>query len=132
MPIRSLLVLVLAGLLAAPPAFGKAYAVTEEREPCRAHSPLRVPLFGDTHVHTAYSFDAASQNTRGTPRDAYLFARGEKVGIQPYDAEGKAMRSVQLARPLHWTAVTDHAEMFGEVRACMNPGTPGFDSDACW
>jgi len=132
MPTRSLLALVLVGLLAAPPAFGKAYAVTEEREPCSAHSPLRVPLFGDTHVHTAYSFDAASQNTRGTPRDAYRFARGEKIGIQPYDAEGKALRSVQLERPLHWTAVTDHSEMLGEVRACMNPGEPGFDSDACW
>ena len=31
---------------------------TEAREPCAAHSALRRPFFGDTHVHTALSFDA--------------------------------------------------------------------------
>ena len=105
---------------------------SEKREACSAHDPLRRPLFGDTHVHTAFSFDAASQNTRGTPRDAYRFARGEEIGLQPYTPAGKALRTVRIDRPLDWTAITDHAEMLGEVRSCLTEGQPGHDSDACW
>ncbi|MBW2268620.1 MAG: DUF3604 domain-containing protein [Deltaproteobacteria bacterium] len=112
---------------AAPP-----YAVTEEREPCAEHDPLRRPFFGDTHVHTAYSFDAATQNTRNTPRDAYRFAKGERVGLQPYDGDGNALRSAQLARPLDFTMLSDHAELLGEIRICSTPGHPGYDSDICW
>ena len=59
-------------------AFGIALcasgASAAEREPCASTDPLRRPFFGDTHVHTAYSFDASSQDTRNTPRDAYRFA----------------------------------------------------------
>jgi len=109
-----------------------AFEVTERRTPCASHDPLRQPFFGDTHVHTAFSFDARSQNTRSTPRDAYRFARGEEIGIQPYDAEGEPMRRVRIDRPLDWTAISDHSEMLGEVRACYTKGQPGYDSDACW
>ena len=105
---------------------------TEKREACSSYDPLKQPLFGDTHVHTAYSFDAASQNTRTTPRDAYRFAKGESLPLQPYDAEGKGMRNVTIDRPLDWTAISDHAEMLGEVRACLTAGSPGYESDACW
>jgi hypothetical protein len=108
------------------------YAVTEQREACANHDPLRRPFFGDTHVHTTYSFDANSQDTRNTPRDAYRLAKGEKVGLQPYDAEGNALRSAQLRRPLDFTAVTDHAELLGEIRICRNEELPGGDSDFCW
>src|SRR5262249_36168504 len=44
---------------------------------CAHRDPLRRPFFGDTHVHTALSFDAAGQGTRTTPREAYRFAQGE-------------------------------------------------------
>ena len=54
----------------------RPYEVTEEREPCADYHPLRQPFFGDTHVHTAYSFDASTQDTRNTPRDAYRFDLG--------------------------------------------------------
>ena len=37
------------------------------------------PFFGDTHLHTAASFDAGAFGARLTPRDAYRFARGEQV-----------------------------------------------------
>jgi hypothetical protein len=47
---------------------------TEEREACADHDPLRRPFFGDTHVHTAFSFDASTQDTRNTPRNAYSWA----------------------------------------------------------
>ena len=49
---------------------------SEDREDCANRVETRQPLFGETHIHTAYSFDAASQDTRNTPRDAYRFARG--------------------------------------------------------
>ena len=110
----------------------RPYVVTEEREACSDYDALRRPFFGDTHVHTTYSFDANSQDTRNTPRDAYRLAKGEKVGLQPYDAEGNALRSAQLRRPLDFTAVTDHAELLGEVRICRNEELPGGDSDFCW
>ncbi|HPG27538.1 MAG TPA: DUF3604 domain-containing protein, partial [Myxococcota bacterium] len=99
----------------------RPYAVTEEREACRDYDPLRRPLFGDTHVHTRLSHDASTQDTRTTPRDAYRFARGEEIGIQPWSAEGVAGRRVKLDRPLDWTALSDHSEMLGEVRICDDP-----------
>jgi len=111
---------------AAPP-----FARTEERAPCAHHDPLRRPFFGDTHVHTAFSFDAWGQGTRNTPRDAYRFARGEAVGIQPYDAEGRARRRVWLRRPLDFAMVSDHAEMLGETALCDTPGSPSYDAFTC-
>jgi len=105
--------------------------VTEEREPCAEYHPLRHPYFGDIHVHTAFSHDASTQGTRNTPRDAYRFALGQPLGIQPYDAQGRALRNVKLARPLDFAAVTDHAELLGEVRICHTPGLPGYDSWVC-
>jgi hypothetical protein len=104
---------------------------TETREPCAASDPLRRPLFGDLHVHTTLSLDASTQDTRNRPRDAYRFARGEPMGIQPYDAAGKPQRTVQLGRPLDFTAVTDHAEVFGELTICKTPGLPGHGSPIC-
>ena len=118
-------------LAAEAPAEKRPYDQTEKREACQNFASLRQPFFGDTHVHTSYSFDAASQSTRNTPRDAWRFAKGEALGIQPYDANGKPLRTVKLDRPLDWTVVTDHAEFFGEVRICGGDG-PGSDSDICW
>ena len=92
--------LLCAGLVLAADAADRPYPVTEEREPCRAYDPLRRPLFGDTHVHTAYSHDASTQDTRATPRDAYRFAKGAALGIQPFDENGKGGRTVRLHRPL--------------------------------
>ena len=110
----------------------RPYPITEQREACRDFDPLRRPYFGDTHVHTAYSHDASTQDTRNTPREAYRFARGEAIGIQPYDEKGIAKRRVQLDRPLDWTAISDHSEMLGEVRICDDPKHPEYDSDVCW
>ena len=88
---RFLLLMILLAPLAVWAAEGPgAFRRTEEREPCAVHDPLRRPHFGDTHVHTALSFDAVGQGTRNLPRDAYRFARGEPLGIQPYDVGGPA------------------------------------------
>ncbi len=110
----------------------RAYRVTETREACASHDPLRRPFFGDTHVHTTYSLDANTQDTRNRPADAYRFAKGESVGLQPYDREGNALRTVRLRRPLDFTAVTDHSESLGETRICRTPGAAGYGSDICW
>ncbi|MEM9067914.1 MAG: DUF3604 domain-containing protein [Myxococcota bacterium] len=102
-----------------------------ERTPCADNNPLRNPYFGDLHVHTRFSFDAASYDVRTGPADAYRFARGEAIDLPPYDAEGQPTRSLQLARPLDFAAVTDHAELMAATSICTNPDSPGFDSVTC-
>ncbi len=122
-----LAVLVVIAAAAAALAFDR----TEQRAPCASVDPLRRPFFGDLHVHTALSLDASTQDTRDRPRDAYRFAQGEPMGIQPYDDAGRPQRTIRLGRPLDFVAVTDHAEVFGEVRICQTPGLPGHESSTC-
>ena len=139
-PMRRLVVVLLLLSLAAPLARTAAaepaavpppFTRTEKREPCDHHDPLRRPYFGDLHVHTAFSLDASTQGTRNRPGDAYRFARGEELGLQPYDEDGKPRRTIRLTRPLDFAAVTDHAEFFGELDVCATPGLPGHDSPTC-
>jgi hypothetical protein len=105
-----------------------AFRRTETRTPCASYDPLRQPFFGDLHVHTRFSWDAyVFGNTIADPNDAYAFARGEPRPV-PYRG---GTRVHQLRRPLHFAAVTDHAEYFGEVRICLTPGAPGYDSFHC-
>ncbi|HUS23851.1 MAG TPA: DUF3604 domain-containing protein [Candidatus Binatia bacterium] len=98
---------------------------------CAHFQPQRQPFFGDLHVHTTYSLDANTQGTIVGPHDSYRFARGERLGIQPYDADGQPTRFTQLRRPLDFAAVTDHSEFFGETRMCTHPEEPGYDSPEC-
>jgi hypothetical protein len=123
--------LALAAQAAAAETAQRPYEITEEREPCADYDPLRRPHFGDTHVHTAWSFDASSQDTRNTPADAYRFAKGERMGIQPYDDDDRPLRHIQIDRPLHFTAVTDHSEFLGEISICMTPGSDGYWHPVC-
>jgi hypothetical protein len=120
-------------LLAATVFCGNAGArdYSEQREPCLARDELKRPFFGDLHVHTRYSLDASTQGTRTTPDQAYRFARGEALGIQPWTEGGKAQRSLQLRRPLDFAMVSDHAELIGEVYMCNTPGADAHDSWQC-
>jgi Protein of unknown function (DUF3604) len=124
-------------LLLLPLASGAAlaqpgpWARTEARQPCASFDKYRQPYFGDTHVHTAYSSDAVFAGTRDDPRGAYRFAQGQPIGLAPFDANGNPTRTAQLRRPLDFTAVTDHAEQFGEVAVCQTPGVNGYDSPEC-
>ncbi len=122
----------LAALLVTPlgAATAGSFERTEQRQECAAHDPLRRPFFGDTHVHTAFSFDAMGQGTRTHPRDAYRFARGEPIGLPPY-RDGVALNSAQLRRPLDFAVVTDHSDLLGETQICQSPGMTGYDSLVC-
>jgi hypothetical protein len=64
------------------------------------------PLWGDTHLHTAISFDAGAFGVRLLPPDAYRFARGEEV----VSSTGQAVR---LSRPLDFLVVADHSDNMG-------------------
>lgn len=104
---------------------------TEVRAPCDQRSVSRNAYFGDLHIHTAYSYDARPLGTRTTPADAYRFARGEPLGIPPYDAAGAPSAVMQLARPLDFAAVTDHSEFFGEMTLCHDPSSAAYEAEAC-
>ncbi len=104
---------------------------TETRADCASYTPLRSPFFGETHIHTSFSGDAAFVRVRTTPRDAYRYATGEQIGLPPYDAMDQPTRFAQLRRPLDFTSVTDHAEFLGEIRTCLTFGLPGYDDPIC-
>jgi hypothetical protein len=74
----------------------------------------RQAYFGDLHLHTGNSFDAASAMTRTTPDEAYRFAKGEVIQYFGRDIQRKA--------PLDFLAVTDHSEYLGISRYIENPG----------
>ena len=74
------------------------------------------PLWGDTHLHTAISFDAGAFGARLLPPDAYKFAKGEEIVA----ATGQPVR---MSRPLDFLVVADHSDnmgLFPELQA----GTP--------
>ena len=64
------------------------------------------PLWGDTHLHTAISFDAGAFGARLLPPDAYRFAKGEEV----LSSTGQPVR---LSRPLDFLVVADHSDNMG-------------------
>jgi len=84
-------------------------------------SSSRVPLFGDLHVHTTYSFDAYIFGTLATPDDAYEFAKGKSI-------KHPAGFDVSLDRPLDFYGVTDHGTFLGQVAEAATPGTPYYES----
>ena len=65
-----------------------------------------MPLWGDTHLHTAISFDAGAFGATLLPADAYRFAKGEEV----VSSTGLPVR---LSRPLDFLVVADHSDNMG-------------------
>jgi hypothetical protein len=62
--------------------------------------------WGDTHLHTALSSDAAAFGNRLGPDAAYRFARGEEV-------VSTTGQPVKLSRPLDFIVIADHSDGMG-------------------
>ena len=97
------------------PDTGRHYSPYAERP-----YPTR-PLFGDTHLHTGYSFDAGAFGARLEPDDAYRFARGEEL------VSSTGLR-VRLSRPLDFLVVADHSDNMGFFPTLLK-GDPGYLAD---
>ena len=63
-------------------------------------------FFGDTHLHTSYSWDAGMVGNTLGPEDAYNFAKGAAVT----SSTGVPAR---LQRPLDFLVVSDHSDGLG-------------------
>ena len=98
---------------------------------CADFDELRQVYWGDTHIHTELSFDANMQGTRTTQDDAYAFARGEAIPLQPYQQDGTATRMAQIDRPLDFVTLSDHAEFLGTITVCNDPEAMGYESRQC-
>jgi hypothetical protein len=91
-------------------AAGPDFAVSADEVPKqeRIYSPFvntdypdRV-YWGETHLHTSYSWDAGLVGNRLGPNEAYRFAKGEQL-------TASSNQPVKLVRPLDWLVVADHA-----------------------
>ena len=83
-------------------------------------------LFGDTHLHTSYSFDAyLNKNQTADPDTAYRWAKGMPV-VHAYNRA-----RVKIATPLDFLVVSDHAELMGVIRA-MNNDTAVLEDLGVW
>jgi hypothetical protein len=89
--------------------FDKAAAEKAFKKPYSPYAgrtyPTR-PLFGDTHLHTSFSFDAGAFGCRLGPKDAYRFAKGEELTASMGER-------VKLSRPLDFLVVSDHSDNMG-------------------
>lgn len=104
---------------------------SEDREACADFSPERKPLYGELHIHTALSFDAAAGRIKTLPADAYRFAQGEAIPYFPVNEDGEVLGQITIDRPLDFAAITDHGEFLGETALCKSPGSPAYDGAFC-
>lgn len=109
-----------------PPDTAPTYA--DAREPCAERHETRTALFGDLHVHGAFSFDAANYGSDATPDMILAFARGEPLTL---GAGTDTEHTVLLSRALDFAALTDHGEFLGEVAHCEDPEALGYDAEIC-
>ena len=94
------------GLVTDDPDSLSATAKTQPYSPYAKRNFPDRPLWGDTHLHTAVSFDAGAFGARLLPPDAYRFAKGEEV----ISSTGQPVR---LSRPLDFLVVADHSDNMG-------------------
>jgi hypothetical protein len=91
-----------------------AAALAQQAAPAVTQAnPPRNVYFGDLHLHTSMSFDAATSQIRTLPEDSYRFALGE-----PVEYFGQRVRR---KTPLDFLAVTDHAEYLGAAAEAADP-----------
>ena len=81
-------------------------------------NPERNVYYGETHLHTSWSFDAyAFGDTQTGPAAFYQYATG-KPTLHPGGYQ------VTITKPLDWGAVTEHAEYMGMIQEAMDPESP--------
>ena len=80
--------------------------------------------FGDTHVHTALSFDSYLTGNRLSLRDAYRFANGEELTLITGE-------TTQLSQALDFVVMSDHAEGFGTFEICRSEKKSARQADFC-
>ena len=93
--------------------------IAQESDNDRYIQPNKYPdevFWGDAHVHTSMSLDAAAWGSTITPEDAYRYARGEEL------TSFKGWKT-QLTRPLDWLVIADHSDGydFTNMVAAGNP-----------
>ena len=101
--------------------------------PGKAYSPWAdrnfpsLPLWGDSHLHTALSMDAGLFGARLGPEQAYRLARGEQV-------VSSTGQPVKLARPLDWLVIADHSDGLGMIQdiASGAPEIVAFEQGKRW
>ena len=79
-------------------------------------NPVNNVYFGDLHIHSNLSVDAYLFGNRRDLDATYRFAKGASAPIESGEV-------IELTRPLDFAAITDHAEGFGRVMACLEPST---------
>ncbi len=103
--LRSAVSLTIAGLLNSSPCWAQP------------SNPERNAYFGETHVHTSWSFDAFIFGNHVTgPADAYKYAKGEPI-------QHPLGYTIKIETPLDWMGVTDHSEYAGVVRLANDPSS---------
>jgi len=85
---------------------GKGFPIKPPYSPYVARNYPTRPFFGDTHLHTSFSFDAGAFGARLGPRDAYIFAKGNEV-------TASSGQPAKLSRPLDFLVVSDHSDQMG-------------------
>ena len=81
-------------------------------------NPERNVYYGETHLHTSWSFDAyAFGVTLIGPEDFYQYALGK-----PTSHPGGY--KVQITKPLDWAADTEHSEYMGMIQEANDPDSP--------
>jgi Protein of unknown function (DUF3604) len=98
-------------------AFGLLTAGLPSTSQAQQPNPLREAYFGETHVHTSWSFDAYIFGNHVTgPAEAYDYAKGKPIKHpMGYD--------IKITTPLDWMGVTDHSEYVGTIRLANTPGS---------
>jgi hypothetical protein len=84
------------------------------------HFPTRV-YWGEQHLHTSWSGDAAASGTRVGPKEALRFARGEEI-------VSNTGQPVKLSLSLDWLAIADHSDALGVTNEVL-AGNPQMMAD---
>jgi hypothetical protein len=91
--------------------------LSSSRSLAQPKNPERDVFFGQTHVHTSWSFDAyIFGNTVTGPEEAYKYALGQPI-------KHPAGQMVKIKRPLDFQAVTDHSEYAGTIKLANDPNS---------